>query len=437
VKLLPVAGVLVAVSVALAGFGAYEYSQFAYESGVANGLSTQVSSLSGDNSDLQAQLAQARANLTTLTALRDSLLAQVAQASANSASLQNQIGVLDGQITQLRSQISNDESLLSLSVTNTLLSSATFDLQALGSTSTTFPFDSVSTPRSWGDVGVVVTGQPPSPPRVSQTGSQDCVFVTTCTVSLNRSVAAGDILLIFVSGYSPNPGWRAKSVNDSFGTSFNLYNAANWQASTNTYLDYVYYGFATPTSSPESVTVTYSLEAQHSDPIVMDVTGSGLAMYNGVSAVCTSSCSSRITTSPATLAGSYVAAANAYDDLGQGASAAPGWTEVTTGASVSPGVSFMTGEYTTNLGGGSCGVIPLLPASYVAKYPGYLSVTGTSSTNATLLVTYPGTTPTTATYPLGTSVSLTIPVVPGNVIVQLQNCGSTPFSATLTVKEIY
>jgi hypothetical protein len=254
-------------------------------------------------------------------------------------------------------------------------------------------------------------------------------------------VAAGDILLVFVSGYSPNAGWRAQSVSDSFGTSFSLYNGANWQASTNTYLDYVYYGIATPSGSIESLTVTYSSQAQHSDPIVMDVTGSGLAMYNGVSAVCTSACSTSIATSPATLTGSYLAAANAYDDLGGGASAGPGWTEVQSPASVTPGISFMTGEYSSSLGGGGggggCSVIALLPANYVARYPGYLSISGTASSNTIMaLVTYSGPGRTTATFPLGTAVSATIPILPGNVIVQLENCGATAASATLTVREV-
>jgi hypothetical protein len=202
VKLLPVVAVLIVASIALAGFAAYEYSQSSYENGVASGLSTQVSSLSNASSNLQAQLVQARANLTSLTALRDSLQAQLVQANSNSAALQNQIGTLNAQITQLKSQISNDESLLNLSVTNTLISAQTFNLPPAGSgsttstttvtsmsvtttistsltssASTTFPFVSVSAPRSWGDVGVVVTSQTPAtPPSVSQTGTQDCVF---------------------------------------------------------------------------------------------------------------------------------------------------------------------------------------------------------------------------------------------------------------------
>ena len=458
---------MVAASVALAGFGAYEYSQYSYETGVANGLSTQasslgsvtsslstqvsslgsvassystqVSSLSSASSTLQTQLSQAQANLASLISQSNSLQTQLTQANANVASLQGQLNTLNGQIIQLQGQISTFQSLLNLSVTNSLISSQTFNLPPGGSaSSTTFPFVSVSTPRSWGDVGVVVAGQPPGTPRVSQTGTQDCILVTGCTVGLNGAVAAGDILLVFVSGYSPNAGWRVQSVTDSFGTSFTLYNGANWQASTNTYLDYVYYGIATPSGSPDSVTVTYSSQAQHSDPIVMDVTGSGLSMFNGVSAVCTASCSTSIATSPATLAGSYLAAAMAYDDLGGGASAGPGWTQVSTPASVTPGVSFMTGEYSTNVGGGGgCSVLPLLPPNYVAKYAGYLSITGTtSSTAAVVLVTYPGTTQTTATYPLGTAVSAIIPIIPGNVIVQLENCGAASLSATLTVKEV-
>ena len=479
-NLLPVAAALIVISVALAGFGAYEYSQYSYETGVANGLSTQVSSLSSASSTLQAQLSQAQANLTAITILKDSLQTQLTQANANVTSLQGQkdslqtqltqananvtslqgqkdslqtqltqananvtslqgqISAINGQITQLKGQISADQSLLSLSVVNTLISSQTFNVTRGGSASSVnFPFVSAITPRSWGDVGVVVTGQGTTTPRVSQTGFEDCIDVQSCSVGLNGTVAAGDILLVFVSGYSPNPGWRGQSVNDSFRTPFSLYNGVNWQATTNTYLDSVYYGIATSSGSADSVNVTYSSVAQHSDPIVMDVTGSNLSMYSGASAVCTVSCTTNLMTSPAQTAGNYIAAATAYSDLGVAATAGSGWTQVTTGAVLSgANSSFITGEYSTGAGGGGCSVQQLLPSNYMAKYPGYLSISGTASSAATLLVSYPGTTQTIATYPLGTVISATIPIIPGNVNVQLENCGTASFVATLTVKEV-
>jgi phage shock protein A len=476
-----IAAVSIAILVALGAFGAYEYSQYSYEEGVASGLSSQVSSLSSASSTLQGQLSQAQANLTSmtnlknslqtqltqananvtalqgqtvslqtqltqadanvtsLTNLKDSLQTQLTQANANVTALQGQLTAINGQIAQLKAQISNDEALLSLTVTNMLVNSQTFNLSPNVSTSSvTFPFVSAATPRSWGDIGVVVTGQGPANPEVSQTGYEDCIFVLTCSVLLNERVTTGDLLLVFVSGYSPNPGWRGQSINDTLGTTFALYNGVNWQAATNTYLDSVYYGTSASTGL-DNVTVTYTSLAQHSDPIVMDVTGSGLTIYSGSSAVCTTACTTNLATSPARVNGSFLAAATAYPDLGVSATAGSGWTQVTTGAVLAGATSsFITGEYTTGLPSSSgCTLQSLLPPNYVAKYPGYLSITGTtSSPNAQLVVSYPGTTQTTATYPIGTTVSATIPIIPGNVNVQLEDCGGTPLAATLSVNEV-
>lgn len=446
VKLLPVIGALIVVSIALAGFGGYEYSQYSSESGIANGLSTQVSSLGSVTSSyssqvsslssaslaLQAQLSKAQANVTALSILRDSLQAQLAQANVNTTALEGQINALNGQIAQLKGPISTYQSLLGLSVTNTLVGSHTFNLPlAGGASSTAFPFVAGPSPRSWGDVGIVVSGQAPTTTRVTQTGYQDCISVTSCTVNLTGTVAAGDILLVFVSGYSPNLGWQGQSVRDNFGTSFVQYRGVSWQSSTSYFSDYVFYEIATSSGSADAITVTYNSQAQHSDPVAMDVTGSNLSVYSGSSASCTSSCSSTLATSPAALTGSYVAAAEAYADLGAPATAGSGWTQISTGA------NYMTGEYNMNVGGGGCSFLPLLPSNYTAKYAGYLSVNGTSSSSAaTALVYYPGTPQTTANFYLGNTVAAIIPIVPGNVIVQLEYCGTNPFTATLTIKEV-
>lgn len=121
--------ILIAISVALAGFGAYEYSQYSYEAGIASSYSNQVSSIP----TLQLQLSQAQANATALTTLRNSLQTELAQANSNAASLQGQIDELNGRISQLNGQINTYESLLNLSVTRTLVSSQAFNLPPAGS----------------------------------------------------------------------------------------------------------------------------------------------------------------------------------------------------------------------------------------------------------------------------------------------------------------
>ena len=86
---------------------------------------------------------------------------------------------------------------------------------------------------------------------------------------------------------------------------------------------------------------------------------------------------------------------------------------------------------------GECYYVPLLPASYSPKYGGYLLISGT--TNSTLsyaFVTFPAPLSETVAYYLGTTASTPIPIMPGNVIVHLDNCGAGPMSASLTVTEV-
>src|SRR5580693_2603166 len=85
-RLVPILGVLVALSIALTAFGFYESSRYSAETGVANGLSTQVSTLtaatssystevstlSSASASLQGELVQVQANMTSLVTLRSS-----------------------------------------------------------------------------------------------------------------------------------------------------------------------------------------------------------------------------------------------------------------------------------------------------------------------------------------------------------------------------
>jgi hypothetical protein len=179
---------------------------------------------------------------------------------------------------------------------------------------------------------------------VSQTSSEDCIDAATCAINLAHKVDAGDVLLIFVTGYSFNSGWQAQSVHDSLGNTFKLYQGANWVRSCDSFSDYAFYAVATNGGASDVVTVYYSSEATHSDPVAIDVTGPNLAVYSGNAAECTSSCTGSIATGPTPLKGSYLAAAEAYGDLGGAVVAAKDWVPVPTPA------YFMTGEFSSNLG---------------------------------------------------------------------------------------
>jgi len=426
VNLSGAAAVLVAVCLVSAAFGGYEYSQNQYQAAAA-------SSMPGRVSELQANLDPQTGVITTL--------------SQTAPGNQSQIGQL---------------------ISTPLIYSESFTANPAGSaTSTNFPFLSQITPSSWGDTGIIIQGTGPSPARVSQTSYQDCIFVNNCTVTLSKPVSAGDMILVFVSGYSPHSGWQASSINDSLGLSFSLYKVSNWPAGPNAYTDSVYYATVAAGAASDSITVFYNSQARHSDPMVMDVTGSGLSVLGGGSQDCTSSCTTNLTTQPVPLGASYLAAAYAYADLGIATSAQTGWTEVMSGAVFAGDTSFMTAEYASSQDAAqSCTYVPILPSDFAAQAPGYLSITGTiSSPNETLVITQPFVPasasnstyvltgsqpsqnggivmisgPTTNSSSTSTSstaayyVSLNIPVLPGNVVVDLENCGSTAISATLSV----
>ena len=467
-NLAPAAAVLVVACMVLAAFGGYEYSQSAYQAGVAQGISAQVSSLSSANSALQGQIS----SLQTSTSA-SILNGQPAQAFAGVGSDPGAVTITTQGQTTFVTQTgmgSGNQSQTSQGVVTPLIYSESFVAKpAASATSTTFPFLSQITPRSWGDTGIVIGGTSASPARVSQTTYHDCVFVKVCRVGLRGPVAAGDILLVFVSGYSPNVGWHASSVNDSMGSSFSLYKVSNWLAGPNAYTDSLYYTTVASGAASDSITVAYNSLAQHSDPIVMDVTGSGLSVLGGGSQDCTSACTTDITTPPVPLGARYLAAANAYTDLGIAASAQTGWTGVLSGAVFAGDTSFMTAEYASSQNAAqSCTYVPILPSDFAAQASGYLSVTGTiSAPSETLVVSEPFVSSASSTYVLTPSspfittttvststttgasttttvsgpttnstsnyVSLKIPVQPGNVVVDLENCGSSTISATLSV----
>lgn len=184
----------------------------------------------------------------------------------------------------------------------------------------------------------------PSGAFASQTSSSDCIGLSTCVVNLTSQVNVGDVVLIFVTGYSHSPGWQAQSIQDSLGNTFTQYHGVNWVRSADSFSDYVFYAIATNGGASDVVTIAFNSQATHSDPVAIDVTGPSLAVYSGNAAVCTSSCTTKIATGPTPLAGSYVAAAEAYGDLGVNVIAGSGWTSVSTPA------YFMTGEFNSNVG---------------------------------------------------------------------------------------
>jgi prefoldin subunit 5 len=133
-RLAPILGVLVALSVVLAAFGFYESSRYSAETGVANGLSAQISTLSAAtfsysteastlssaSASLRGQLVQVQANVTSQVTIRNSLQAQISQLNANVTSLTTSRDSLQGQLTQananvtsLRSQVSTLNSEIS------------------------------------------------------------------------------------------------------------------------------------------------------------------------------------------------------------------------------------------------------------------------------------------------------------------------------------
>jgi hypothetical protein len=182
---------------------------------------------------------------------------------------------------------------------------------------------------------------------LSQSGTSDCIGTNTCTVTLSSTVNAGDVLLVFVPGYSFNTGWQAASVTDSLGNTFVQYQeGVNWQRSSDYFSDYAFYAIVSHAGSSDSVTITYNSATAHSDPVVMDVTGPNLAIYSGNAVSCTNGCTSSIATSATPVSGMYFAGAEAYGDLGGNVNSG-GWTEIPTAA------YYMTAEYTTGAGTGS------------------------------------------------------------------------------------
>jgi hypothetical protein len=180
--------------------------------------------------------------------------------------------------------------------------------------------------------------------KVSQTDFADCIGATSCTVAVPSKVGAGDILLVFVPGYSNTTGWQAVSVKDSLGNNFTKYAGVNWQDSVPGLSDSVFYAMVTAGGASDSVTVTYSSTATHSDPVVMDVTGPSLKVYSGNAAYCATSCTRDIATAVTPVSGDYLAAAEAYGDLGETVNGGSGWTSYHTAA------YFMTAEYNTDVG---------------------------------------------------------------------------------------
>jgi hypothetical protein len=443
VNLAPAAAVLVVVCIVFAAFGGYEYSQNRYQMAAA---------VDGQISQVQSEVAGMSQTVFATTASQT---------------------------------VFGNQSQTGQSITTPLVYAEKFTADPAGNaTSTNFPFLSQIVARSWGDTGVVISGTGPSPVRVSQTSYRDCIFRITCDVNLGSPIHAGDIILVFVSGYSPNVGWHASSINDSLGLSFSLYKVSNWPAGPNAYTDSLYYATVPAGVSSDSITVSYNSVAQHSDPIVMDVTGTGLSVFGGATQDCTAfPCSTEITTQPVSLGTNYLAAANAYTDLGIAAAAQTGWTQVSSGAVFAGHTSFMTGEYASSQNAAqSCTYVPILPSNFAAQTSGYLSVTGViSAPSETLVVSQPFVSSTNSTYVLtpsspsstvttttisgqktnvtatatvtttGTStvtitgsttrtpiryVSLNIPVHPGNIVADLENCGPTAISATLSINMV-
>jgi len=187
-------------------------------------------------------------------------------------------------------------------------------------------------------------------PSVSQTGYADCTSGTSCSVLLYlTTIQTGDVLLVFVPGYSAS-SWSVSSVSDSLGNTFTEQSGKAWSESTTYFGDYGYSAIVTSSGSADYVTVDYSASMSHTDPIVMDVTGTNLAVYSNNIGYCKSSCSSStsLATNSTNYAGTYyLAAAAAYVDSGGAATAGTGWTSLSTGA------NYMKGEYDTSLSGGS------------------------------------------------------------------------------------
>ena len=103
----------------------------------------------------------------------------------------------------------------------------------------------------------------------------------------------------------------------------------------------------TKAGTSDSITIDMTNEVTHSDPVVIDVTGSDLQIYGGSAADCTSACTVNIGTSATAVSGTYLAAGDAYGDLSSGLSAGSGFTKVSTAD------NYMTAEYSTNVGGSS------------------------------------------------------------------------------------
>jgi hypothetical protein len=219
------------------------------------------------------------------------------------------------------------------------------------STAANFPFTvSPPTPSTWGDSGIVVSGQSGgSGASLSQSGTQDCGYESACTLVLAGPVKVGDVLLVFVPGYSPTSVSFAQSVSDSLGNIFTEDQGVTWLDSGNTaFSDYPFYSVVTAGGSGDSLTVTFNSQIQRTDPVVMDVTGTNLAIFDGNAAFCTSSCTQGISTPTLSLpTGPYFAAAEAFGDKGGNVNAGTGWTQISTDA------YYMTAEYTTGTGSGT------------------------------------------------------------------------------------
>ena len=179
--------------------------------------------------------------------------------------------------------------------------------------------------------------------RVSQTGTSSCAG-STCTVTLTTTVKAGDILAVFVPGYSANAGWQATSVKDSLGNTFTSYKGVAWPTSSEYYSDNMFYSLVTFPGSSDIVTITFSSAATVALPVVLDVTGTGLAVSAGATAACTTSCGIIVATASTPVSGTYLAAAEALVDNGGTLSASDGWNYINTAE------YYASAEYNTNVG---------------------------------------------------------------------------------------
>jgi hypothetical protein len=211
------------------------------------------------------------------------------------------------------------------------------------STATNFPFGvSSPNPSTWGDNGILVSSQSGgSGPALSQSGTQNCLQ-GQCMLNLSGPVKAGDVLLVFVPGYFGDAGSHATTVIDSLGNSFTEDQGVSWESGSTAISDYSFYSVVTTGGSQDSLNVLFNSLPNRSDPVVMDVTGTNLAVFNGNAASCTSSCTPSISTPSIPLPeGAYFAAAEAYGGLGGNVNAGTGWTQISTYA------YYMTAEYTT------------------------------------------------------------------------------------------